>query len=116
MRKVRINRKKWLRGGYKSSLNPHGTYLWLAQGNAGCCLGHVCKQISRKTEKELEGELCPAYIFSRKSVLTTTLGADNDFAIAAMGINDNDSLSESQREHHLISLFLENNITLEFFN
>jgi hypothetical protein len=115
MRKVRIKRSKWLRG--ISNSNGIGNVLWDEEANAGCCLGHVCKQISRKTEKQLNGRCTPADIYVATSVLTDSDGMDNELAQEAMKINDKTYLTgEAQREEDLRHLFAINGIELTFYD
>lgn len=125
MRQVKISRKKWLRGpgqvenpGPLPSVLPN--FLWDIKRKAGCCLGHVCKQISRKTELQLNGKGEPREVFDKKSVLTDvesywtgTITRNNGLADSAMHINDA-SYHEKERERLLIKLFKKHNIKLTF--
>lgn len=53
MKRVVIGRKRWMRN------KPNNIMLWNIKLNQGCCLGHACKQISGKTEKQLNRKKRP---------------------------------------------------------
>ena len=125
MTKIRINRKKWLRGNKNPEGNQFTPYLWNKECNAGCCLGHVIHQTNKVPYKDLNGLSSPENYFQRGSILTDYLGeyygadqvtANNSFAQQAMKINDNSFISEEKREQRLIELFLKNGLILEFYN
>ena len=112
MKTVRINRKKWLRGNF-------GSELWDLTEDAGCCLGHVCIQINRKSKKQLHMHYSPEEVFLRGSTLTQVKNGcvkNNDFVEEAIHFNDHTRFSEEERESKLIQLFKKNDIKLEFYN
>lgn len=115
MKTVKIDRAKWL-----NALQTAGTssVLWNKVFNAGCCLGHVCKQISHKTEKQLDDLCSPEEIFIGKSILTDIndgFSVNNQFTDSAIRINDNPYISNKVRESRLIKLFRKNGIKLTFY-
>lgn len=127
MTKIRIDRKKWLRGSKDPQGNEFSPYLWNNECNAGCCLGHVIHQTNKVPYNNLNGLLSPEDFFHRASLLTTYhseyYGAEcerqaenNSFARQAMKINDDKYCDQLTRETKLIELFLENGIILEFYN
>lgn len=127
MKTIRINRAKWLRGSVGSSYNS----LWCSERQAGCCLGHAIHQTTKCSWKDLDKIDNPRKYYSRESFLTKGYGygygfgdgptfhvngfKNNEFALAAMDLNDS-IVDSTVREELLIKLFAENNIKLEFYN
>jgi hypothetical protein len=125
MKTIRINRAKWLRG--KTSQK---NYLWCSKRQAGCCLGHAIHQTTKCSWKDLDKIDNPRTYYSRESFLTEPTFhvnlteptfhvngfKNNDFALAAMDINDDIRVDSTVREELLIKLFAESNIKLEFYN
>ena len=125
MTKIKIDRKKWLRGSKDPQGNEASVYLWNNECNAGCCLGHVIHQTNKVPYNNLDQLSSPEDFFHRASLLTNyhadyygdeSAVANNSFAQLAMRINDNKDYTEELREEKLIELFLENGIILEFYN
>jgi len=126
MNKIKIDRKKWLRGYKNPEGNESTPYLWNNECNAGCCLGHVIHQTNKVPYNKLDQLSSPENFFHRTSILTDyhlsdyygdeATVANNSFAQQAMRVNDNKDYTEEQRENKLIELFLENGIILEFYN
>ena len=115
MKTIRIDRKKWLRGktGKKN-------YLWCSKRQAGCCLGHAIHQTTKCSWKDLDNIDNPRAYYSRESFLTEPIFdvnglKNNEFALAAMDLNDDNRVDSTVREELLIKLFAENNIKLEFY-
>lgn len=117
MRKVTIDRTKWLRG--KAS-EPHVcNVLWSENCNAGCCLGHAIHQITKLPLLSLANFDVPSQIFSSKSFLTFKENGkahQNEFADKAININDSTIIPDEDRERLLIHLFKQNKIKLTFKN
>ena len=116
MKTIRINRAKWLRG--KTSQK---NYLWCSKRQAGCCLGHAIHQTTKCSWKDLDKIDNPRTYYSRESFLTEPTFhvngfKNNEFALAAMDLNDDIRVDSTVREELLIKLFAENNIKLEFYN
>ena len=116
MKKVTIKRSKWMRG-------TGGGVLWHKETNTGCCLGHICKQISRKTEAELEGNHNPVDVLKGASVMTNATYddyfhkwnvEDKPFIVEAIIINDKVDMLETDREQQLKTLFRKNGIEVKF--
>lgn len=114
LRRVRINRKNWANGGstdQKAMCNEHGRM---------CCLGFAMNQITRATKARMIGCNYPADVnYERPTFLTQNEDGyscydNNSFAMEAADINDDNSLSNEQRESKLIKLFGKNGIILEF--
>ena len=125
MTKIKIDRKKWLRGNKDPQGNEASVYLWNKECNAGCCLGHVIHQTNKVPYNNLHQLSSPEDFFHRTSILTNyypeyygdeSAVANNSFAQLAMRVNDNKDYTEEHREKKLIELFLENGIILEFYN
>jgi len=126
MKTVTIRRSRWLRGTNTwlpedMDYLSNGNSLWDSDMNAGCCLGHVCKQISRKTEDKLNFEQNPYEVFNTASVLTEVKNrrwgkevVNNKLANQAISINDAVSYSDTKRERLLIRLFRKHDIKLVF--
>jgi hypothetical protein len=118
MKTIRINRAKWLRG----KTSPYQkNYLWCSKRQAGCCLGHAIHQTTKCSWKDLEKIDNPRTYYSRESFLTEPTFhvngfKNNEFALAAMDLNDDIRVDSTVREELLIKLFAENNIKLEFYN
>ena len=116
MKTIRINRAKWLRGK-----NSQKNYLWCSKRQAGCCLGHAIHQTTKCSWKDLDKIDNPSAYYSRESFLTEPTFhvngfKSNEFALAAMDLNDDIRVDSTVREELLIKLFAENNIKLEFYN
>lgn len=120
MRKIRINRKKWLNG----SNNNGNSVLWDSCEKKGCCLGHAIHQVSGKSWESLDSLFTPEEVFQRQDVLGLTKREgwfessyqDSDFTERAIAINDNINISDMQREKRLIKLFRKNKIRLSFYD
>jgi hypothetical protein len=120
MKIVRINRKKWIRGGYSPKGESMGTTLWDPNIKAGCCLGHAIHQVSCRAWEQLSFKASPQGVFEGRSFLTErdefSTVYNNEFADDAMEINDASNISDKMREKRLIELFKKNNVKLEFYN
>lgn len=97
--------------------------LWEKATNTGCCLGHICKQISRKTEEELEGHYTPQDVLRRASIMTDATYddyfnewrvEDKPFIDEAVRINDSIDIFDTDREQQLKTLFRKNGIEVKF--
>ncbi len=116
-RKVKISRKKWLRGNNDS-------YMVNSRGHM-CCLGFAANQISRIPKKDMCMISVPEEVYSKDSFLTNVdhvrhgmsgmnISFNNDFADKAMRINDNKEISDKMREYKLKLLFEKHGIELTF--
>lgn len=115
MKSFTVRRKKWARGG------KNGEAALLNQDGNMCCLGFAACQISRIRRSELADEGEPQNVYKDKSFLTDVERYDdnvdvtnNDLASKAMTINDNEKLSENEREKRLTKLFRKHNIIIKF--
>ena len=70
MTKIKIDRKKWLRGNKDPQGNEASVYLWNNECNAGCCLGHVIHQTNKVPYNNLHKLSSPEDFFHRTSILT----------------------------------------------
>lgn len=118
MKKIRIDRKKWLRG-----VGPYSSKLWDKEQQLGCCLGHFIHQTSKCSWNELQDIKAPNKCFKKpsKNNILTRLDLHNivrntELSSQAMRINDNVYISNANRESQLINLFKEKGFELEFFN
>ena len=114
-KKVKVSRKKWLRGGTDS-------YLVNSDG-CMCCLGFAANQISRITKEDMNMAVTPEEVYQKESFLTEPRSTnawggksirDNRFAHRAMIINDNPTISDKMRESRLKRLFKSNGVELTF--
>ncbi len=113
MRKLVIDRKKWLKGddGNNSCMLDDDGHM--------CCLGFVARRITKLSKERLFRQGTPADCYLGESLLTYSSDGtlrDNDFSAEAMDINDDSGLSEKEREKKLIKLFKKNDIELSFSN
>lgn len=121
MKKVRINRKTWSRGGVNQP-----SKLCNAEGNM-CCLGFAIHQIAKVKKDSLVGKYYPRNFYKKESFFTNAYKSNsacydsaiienNEFSSVAAKINDNAGITEVEREIRLIDLFSRNGIVLEFYN
>lgn len=116
--KFTINRRHWYRG-------KPGASLWREEKRAGCCLGHVCKQLLDCNWKDLNNVSLP-WDLSRKGELPAQFASGTEIdnlggtiptlASHAVKINDDPSMPNEVREQKLIALFKEYDYELEFYN
>lgn len=129
MKTLKIDRNKWSRGKtINTSINEAGfprTWLWDKQVNAGCCLGHYCIQLAEFNIDLLDtyGEPRELADIHGENIEGLTLqdedgyGAKHtEFSDEAMDINDDQDITNEQREASLITLFAKNDIELSFYN
>lgn len=100
-----INRAKWARGGYNGD-----SMLLNSKGNM-CCLGFACRVVGIPANK-LKGIGTPQTVTGVKA-LTGKLGkmveapsyaksiVNSDDTDAAVGVNDDDKISDKMREYKL---------------
>jgi hypothetical protein len=99
--KIRVSRRRWLRGGEGVLLNSSGKM---------CCLGFGARQCGVKA-KDIRGRTMPAIIpvAARTQALCDSplLAGDYNSALAnaASTINDDDAISDKERETKLRDLF-----------
>ena len=117
---VRINRDKWLRGETNGN-----SCLWNNYMDAGCCLGHAIKQTHHYSEDRILNNGTPETIFSKESFYTILRDSpwdggkiiDNkDWVSQAIEINDDEEISDCEREKRLTGVFKTAGIQLEFYN
>lgn len=117
--KFTINRRRWYRG------KPNAR-LWNSEKRAGCCLGHVCKQLLECTWKELNHVSLPWHLADKhklpddfrqsKILIGDNIFGNESLASRAVPINDDTTITDEVREQRLIALFKENGYELEFYN
>lgn len=119
MKKIRINRKMWRRGGNIHDQAKGRTKLYDKDHNVGCCLGHLVHKISKCAWDELNGKEYPKQFYKKPNVMceeNAFLGLRNsEFVKKAVNTNDEPSLNESERETKLIALFATKGFELEFY-
>lgn len=84
-----------------------------------CCLGFYSLQIGNKTEEEILNMTCPYQVEDKtgiESLVTQYNGINSMFAYDAIEINDNDLISNEDREQRLIELFKGEGIEISFIN
>ena len=97
MTTFKIKRSSWCRGSNQSAL--------LRADDKMCCLGFVCKQLGI-SEKLLRDRSYPNELHANAPAeLVASDGYDNALSISAAYINDDATLSDSEREKALLSLF-----------
>jgi len=114
--KVRINRKRWLRG------TPDGSVLRNENGSM-CCLGHVARACSikastlvdRLTPSEVPDAECKKSFFYR--LISRTLhDADNSIACYdIMDLNDEEGIAQDKREKALTKKLSKLGFDVSFF-
>ena len=102
MKTLEINRDKWNRG----RLGNGDTELLNEEGNM-CCLGFHCLQFTKATREDIRGKQLPSDISVGigKTILLGRRGLGSWFADAAANINDDENISEQERELLLKKLF-----------
>jgi hypothetical protein len=110
MKKFVIDRSKWLRG-------EGSDYSFLLRADKKmCCLGQICKQqgIPLKEMIQVTSPANMLLLFQNKVRFLTDNYNHTDLAVKAMKINDSKEIDDVARESHLVKLFQDNNIALEF--
>jgi len=116
MRRLTIQRSKWLRGAKDGSclLNDEGRM---------CCLGFSARYNFKWAKDDILGVATPdgyskkREIYKDCSLLKESksgLIVDSEFASSAININDSSLIRGKIREQKLIKLFKENGINLKF--
>jgi hypothetical protein len=102
---ITIDREKWLRGSWKSSLlNSEGKM---------CCLGMAARQCGFE-EKDILQKDSPASIDWTPFLNRT--GGNNRLTMTMMSWNDKTIYTDAQREKKLTELFKRMGVTLKFKN
>jgi hypothetical protein len=114
LRRVRINRAKWIRGG-KNGLGDSVETTLCDREDQRCCLGFAMNQISRIPYIRLQNQFAPECVVGRGSFLTNLRGHNNIFAMDAIMVNDDHNLSDADRESKLVKLFRQQGIILTFY-
>jgi hypothetical protein len=120
--KVKINRKKWLRGGKNGEGNAITSKLRNCNGEK-CCLGFVCTTLGIKSTR-LTGIFEPQDLRSRKIIPGLTkkgfFGGEDDYintrpCRTAININDGD-MPDEKREIKLKKIANKMGYNFEFIN
>lgn len=112
-----INRKKWRAGDYgKHAIGKGETELLNVDGYM-CCLGQMEKQLGAK--KDLLLNLFEPYEITSNeesmcNILSEVPGQNSKLSSKAMTINDNERITNEEREARLIKLFAKHGVKLEF--
>lgn len=119
-----VDRSKWRRGG-RTNEETHGETSLLNSRGFMCCLGFVCIQQGLSEEDiRLEGEPCSLSEYSEE--IDDAIGGlllnndeedgmvNSDLAQKAIDINDNESVTDAEREAALSSLFEKNGCEMVF--
>ncbi len=120
MQQLIIDRKKWRTGGASFTEKVGPTQLLNREGYM-CCLGFYSLQVGNKTEEEILNMTCPYQVEDKTGIesLVTQYngdGVNSSFAHDAIEINDNDLISNEDREQRLIELFKGEGIEISFIN
>lgn len=121
-KKVRVDRKRWLRGG----INPKGnntTSMLCNDDGCRCCLGFALGQLHRITKAGMINLGHPEDVLNKPDgIFTTTVLlnvgdiVNTRFTEQCIDINDNDGISDKMREYKLKRKFASQGIELEFYN
>ena len=117
MKQLIIDRKKWRTGG--DFFTEKGLTKLLNREGYMCCLGFYSLQIGNKTEKEILNMTCPYQVENQigiESLVSKNGEVNSIFAYDAIEINDNDLISNEDREQRLIELFKGEGIEISFIN
>jgi hypothetical protein len=118
MKKLVINRKKWLRGPDRDSmlLDDHGRM---------CCLGFAARQLCGAKPKDIRGHSSPA---SKPDVFETDLAwlikksrglpiQDSTVGNHLMSINDqSEGITDAKRERRIAAIFKKKGVRVTFVN
>lgn len=109
-----IDRKKWLRGEGSA-----GSALLRVSDNKMCCLGFYSLALGC-TEKDILniGEMCDVDAFRDETSYyeDRVSEAELQYEHRLMSINDDESMSEIEREALIVALFAQNNVEVNFIN
>lgn len=116
-----IDRASWRCGGDGPHARGHGITRLRNHEGFKCCLGQVCEQcgilasamLAIATPGDLRAVLSPVDAEMIAHVATDK-NDDSDFAIAAMNLNDNEDLSDRERERQLRDHFTEHGHRIKF--
>lgn len=136
-KKLSIDRSKWVRGG----VEEYGESLLLNDLGSMCCLGFYCVQVLGLEYSDIKGLgdilgdfICNEVKLSSKHaegieleeyeddeslrwkyIYKKSLGCMVDREISFLSVNDDEELSEEERERKLTELFSEIGVEVEFF-
>lgn len=116
-KKVKINRKKWLRGMKDGDKKKKCPVLLNDEGQR-CCLGFAICQIGKIKKDKILEELTPQdldFQVSPFSYRDENYIENSKFTKECMGINDDEYINEKQREYKLRRKFKSKGIDLEFY-
>ena len=110
-----INRAKWRTGGDSRIQTGEGSTKLLNNDGFMCCLGFRCHQMGIP-KKDLLGNGCPEQLANNWTIpdLINAVGNDTDFTSTAMEINDNDCITQEEREKEITEHFATIGVTVEF--
>lgn len=108
--KLRINRKRWLRGE-KDSGHGDNSYLLRTQDKKMCCLGFLARAVGY-TAKEIADQLVPAYLepknskrYTRSILPLVVRGKSSAFCNKITALNDQGPAESKKREDRIKSIF-----------
>lgn len=114
-----IDRSKWRCGGDGENRRGQGVTLLLNDEGEQCCLGQICSQCGIK-DGVLFGVARPSHMARPEPVVGILVLGDffdlteTDFSKSATMINDNELLTDTQRERQLERLAEEFGLRIEF--
>lgn len=118
MKKFVIDRSKWRTGDFYEIKTGIGETQLLNEHKYMCCLGMYCEQLGIDRRKLLFAGT-PASLEMDIPLLTylsVDEYKDTDFANAAMKINDDETISNGERERMIAEHFAKEGIEIEFIN
>jgi hypothetical protein len=109
-----INRAKWRTGGDSRIQTGEGSTKLLNNDGFMCCLGFRCHQMGIP-KKDLLGYLSPAGLSENWVIpdLVDSAG-DTDFTTTAVDINDDECITQEEREKEITEHFATIGVTVEF--
>ena len=125
MKKIRIDRTRWIRGGKDGNGALSKTSLCEDKGGPYhmCCLGFAAHQLSKKSLNNLIGKATPGNLKFVVSPLNLKFNntpftniSNTTFSSECIGINDTKDISDKMREYKLKRKFKSQGLELEFYN
>lgn len=131
MKNLVIKRSEWLRAGLDKYVDTNGEeHDWINVEcklynpiyNKYCCLGLYAKSCGF-TNDDMQECQDPVDLYDNVNntenpyfvgLLTTYLSGNSDIALSLIDINDNDEISNSEREKKIADLFSQINVNVTF--
>jgi hypothetical protein len=109
---LKVNRATWRCGNYGPNKHGEGLTLLFNEQKFMCCLGHCALQLGATIE-DIYKKAGPSSVVKNLGPLHKE-GVSSGLAYNAMKINDNEKLTQIEREGQLTKLFAEHDLELIF--